>query len=442
VTETLLEPDRLPVSSSQELWCGWPGSFGPRFVLAEALQVTGYVDVAALRWALDQLVARHEILRTIVVHDAAPPYQQVFPPAPVPLVLRDVPPGTDRGQYAQDLLRETELSSLDARELPLLRAALHRFDDEDAVLTLVTHHTAADGWSLELLNRDLAAFYNAHVGRREADLPEVRGYADFAAWQRSQLAGSAGAATDEYWRDRLDGAEIFALPTDRPIPEQHTSPYRAACYTVGPDEVAEVNALAAATRSSPFVVVLAVLNILAHRITGTTDPVVTTMSAGRGHRPYRDTVGPFLNFIAVRTDLDGCEDFRDVVARTRAACFGAQAHDVPMRRVEQIVPELMRPLEDRRNCDFTFGFSRPTVGREQMRIADGMAPIRQDEQHSVEIPGGAVWTMGVVDSGEAYGKVQYNPDEFDDSTVTGWVDAFRHLLARAVREPDLAWKTL
>jgi hypothetical protein len=107
-----------------------------------------------------------------------------------------------------------------------------------------------------------------------------------------------------------------------------------------------------------------------------------------------------------------------------------------------MLPDLMRPLEDPRNCDFSFGFSRPMVSAAEIRIADGAVPIRQAEQQSTGAPGGLVWTMGVIQSGEVLGKLQYNPDEFDESTVQRWTTAFHRVLTRAIEAPDRDWKTL
>src|SRR5207248_2453460 len=96
MAEPVRETNRFPLSFNQELWCGWPSAFNPRFVIAEALRVRGHVDVAALRRALDDVVRRHEILRTVVVRDDDEPYQRVYPPGPVPLEVRDLPAGADR----------------------------------------------------------------------------------------------------------------------------------------------------------------------------------------------------------------------------------------------------------------------------------------------------------------------------------------------------------
>src|ERR1700712_363519 len=150
---------RLPVSSQQRLWCSpeTANAFSPRFIISWALRLAGYIDAAALQTALDDVVARHEALRTIVVRDAGPPYQQVHPPMSVPLTVRDLPPHPSRQQVAEEQLAEAEAISLDVEQLPLLRATLARFDSHDSTLSLVSHHSACDGWSLNLVLRDLAA---------------------------------------------------------------------------------------------------------------------------------------------------------------------------------------------------------------------------------------------------------------------------------------------
>jgi hypothetical protein len=434
--------DRYPLSHTQQMWCGWPAAFNPRFVLAEALRITGRVDVGALRRALNDVVERHDVLRTVVVRDDPTPHQWVRPAGPVALAVDDLPPGTDRAAARQRLLAEAELSEVDVAELPLLRARLTRFDEGDAVLTLVTHHTAADGWSMDLLKRDLAACYAARAAGAEPTLPPVPTYGEYAVWQQEHARGPKGAAADAYWRRQLAGAQIFALPTDRPVEPVPQAPYRAHCFAVRPDVIAAIGALATATRTSTFMVLMAALNVLAHGITGTTDPAIFTMSAGRSQRAFRDTIGPFLDFLVLRTDLAGCVTFRDVLARTRSTCLAAQAHEVSQRRVEELVPNLMRPLENPRNCDFSFGFSRPVVSAAEIRIADGAVPIRQAEQQSTGAPGGLIWTMGVIHTGEALSKLQYNPNEFDQSTVEGWATTFQRVLDGAIEAPDRAWKIL
>src|ERR1700733_2367138 len=164
------EAKRYPLSFTQEWFLTMDqgddsGPFGRRYLIVFALRITGPVDVAVLQSALDDVVARHELLRTLVVRDADPPYQLVCPPCPVPLEVRDLPPvtGTSRDMVIQELLVEALAGTISAREVPLLRARLCRFDDRDSALFLTVHHSVSDGWLAQLVLRDLGAFYAARV---------------------------------------------------------------------------------------------------------------------------------------------------------------------------------------------------------------------------------------------------------------------------------------
>jgi hypothetical protein len=445
--------NRYPLSSQQELWCAGEqlGAFGPRFVVSTALRITGHVDAAALQGALDDVVARHELLRTIVVRNAKPPYQQVNPPTPALLEVRDLSAATGRSRddIAEELLTEAELGSVDVEELPLLRAVLARFDDRDSVLTLLTHHTACDGWSLHLIERDLAAFYAARTGERPLTLPKPLQYHEYTEWQQANTVGPDAAANMAYWHRQLDGVPVFTLPTDRPVATTHDTPYAMYDFVVDAAEVDEVGRLAKSARCSSLMVMLAAFNVLANRISGSLDPVINTMIHGRGRPEFNDTVGPFLNFLALRTDLAGCDSFRELITRTRNTCLAAYEHEVPIQHVEQAIPSLMAPLADPHNCDFIFGyFESPFKGaagegaREQFRIAEDSRGVVKRERASEQIPGGAAWNMGVASSGELIGGVHFNPEEFDERSVAEWVAEYCRILAAALADPDRDWKSL
>jgi hypothetical protein len=437
-------PKRFPLSHAQDMWCEQPASFDPRFIITKALRITGRLDEAALQGALDDVVRRHEVLRTVIVRDVEPPYQQVEPPSPVPLVVRQLPPLTEqsRDEAAQQLLAEAELNTVDPDRPPLLRADLMRFDDQDSVLILATHHTSSDAWSHQLIGRDLAAFYGARTTGRPAELPDVRQYADYTAWHQETFAGELAAEALEYWREQLQGAQIFALPTDRPIPQVHQNLYSEYNFTIGAEVMSAADDLAKTLRGSTFMVVLAAFNVLAHQLTGTTDPVIDTMIHGRGQPEFHDTVGPFLNFMPLRTNLDDCLSFRDVVKRTRTTCFQAYSYAVPSHLIERDSPDYMKLLQDPNQCGVVFGFFQSPFEQAATQIADGAYGIRRLNSANCQIPGGASWTMGATPAGELFGCVQFNTDEFDERTIVEWTACYRRLLTAGVADPDRAWNRL
>ncbi|MFL6163724.1 MAG: condensation domain-containing protein [Jatrophihabitantaceae bacterium] len=435
----------LPLSRQQRLWCepGSSGAFHPRFIMSRALRITGSIDTAALRTALDDVVARHEILRTIIVRDGQPPYQQVYPPSPVPLTVRDLPPTPhlSRQRIAEEQLAEAEASSIDLQQLPLLRARLTRFDHRDSVLTLVTHHSACDGWSMNLLVRDLVACYAARTGERPLSLPDAPQYQDYARWQ---LANPAQPAAMRYWREQLDGARIFTLPTDHPIPSVYTAPYIQHFFTIDSEVTAALTRFVKAERCSGFMVMLAAFSVLAHRISGSLDPAISTMFHGRGEPQFKDTVGLFLNFLMMRTNLGSCRSFRDVVLATRATCVHAYEHQAPSQQVLETVPAVTEPLAHPFNSYLVFGYwdASLTATGEPFQLAEGAHIIRRRSRVSEHLPGGVTWNSGMSPAGVLGGGVQFNTAVFEERTVAGWISDYCRILATAMTDPNREWQTL
>jgi hypothetical protein len=310
------------------------------------------------------------------------------------------------------------------------------------VLVLAVHHTSADAWSLQLIVRDLAACYAARTTGRPVELPEIRQYLDYTARQQANAAGEQVAEAFGYWRDQLRGAEVFALPTDRPMPEVHTELYRAYNFTAPAGMLAQAGELARQLHGSTFMVVLAAFNVLAHELTGTIEPVIDTMIHGRGQPEFHDTVGPFLNFMPLRTDLAGCRTFRDVVKRTRTTCFEAYSHELQGHLIERDSPDYLKPLADPNRCGVVFGYFQSPFEEDATQLADGAYDIRRDESADCQIPGGASWTMGALPDGGLFGCVQFSAEEFDEATIAGWVDRYCVLLAAGAAHPDREWNRL
>jgi condensation enzyme len=444
----LADQDGYPLSSPQELWYSGDqgdqaGFFGSGFVLAGALRISGRVDTAALHAALDALVVRHEILRTTVVRDVEPPHQRVDPPGPVAFQVRDVPvpPGPRRAARAEKLLAEAEQRTVDPREAPVLRAVLARFDDTDSVLTVTVHHTAVDEWSMQVIVRDLAALY---AGGGDA-LPEPAQYREFSEWQRAAAASGAGDAARAYWRERMNGARIFAVPTDRPVPDAHTMPCTAHHFTVGPDTMAAARAVAEAEGAPVKVVLAAAFNVLAHEIAGTTDQAIDTLTTGRADPRFDDTVGPVMNFLVFRTDIGAVRSFREVVAATRDVWTEAFAHEIPIQHIEWEAPHVMEPNEEALLTHCIVGYFDRPFPEPALQVADGSYEITRRALSTPVgpwIPHGVAWSLQLVAGDELAGRVQYNREDLDDSTVAGWAAAYRRILAAGAADPDQAWKAV
>ncbi len=448
------ESVRYPLSFTQEWFITLDqgddgGTFGSRFMMVSALRVSGHVDLGVLQGSLDDVVVRHELLRTLVVRDANPPYQKVLGPCTVPLEIRDLPEPVarmSRDMVVQELIFGAEAGSISARVVPLMKAVLCRFDDRDSVLLLTVHHSVTDAWSIGVILRDLGAFYAARREGVAAVLPPVRQYREYAMWQRANAASTDEDGAPAYWQRQLDGAREFTMPNDHGHPASYSQHYSLQVHEIGPEVMTKVSALATATRSTRFTVMLSAFYVLARQLNGDTDLTIRAFTAGRTEEEFRDTMGLFLNCVPFRTDIGSCTSFRDIVLATRETFIETMVNELPVNWIEQTFPDFITSREDLSTSQFIISDTPEKSGEDPVfPIADGArsvtAEMSQGPEHH-DIPSGTVWNLYGGPSGELTGGIQYNLDEFDESTVVGWTESLRQILTAAVRDPDRDWRHL
>ncbi|HEX2187469.1 MAG TPA: condensation domain-containing protein, partial [Longimicrobiaceae bacterium] len=337
----------LPLSLAQErLWFVdrmEPGS--ATYHMSRFVRLEGELDPDALRRALDELVRRHESLRTSFPLVDGAPVQRVAPPAPAELVFHDLATLRDdeREDEAARLVREQARLPFWLETGPLFRADLVRLGEGNHLLLVTLHHAIADGWSLDVLWHELAALYGSFSRGEASPLPELRiQYRDFSVWQRAWLQGEVLERQVAFWRRTLEGAPpLLALPADRPRPpvQTHSGALERAFL---PREVADaVLALARQEGATLFMVLLAAQDLVLSRQSGQEDVVVGTPIAGRTRAETDRVVGLFLNSLALRVSLAGDPAFRELLRRVRETTLNAYAHqDAPFEAVlEEIQPE-------------------------------------------------------------------------------------------------------
>ncbi|MDP9870281.1 MULTISPECIES: condensation domain-containing protein [Streptosporangium] len=437
--------DRIPLSFQQEFLRmmdhgDGAGPYGPRYTIVGGWRITGELDLDSLRGALYDVVARHEALRTSVVLDDGEPYQRIFPPAWPDLLIHDLADRDrgDRDVVAEQFLNEIEAGEFGADEMPLMRGVLGRFDRRDAVFVFMAHHTAVDGWSAQIVMRDLAACYAARREHRAPDLPEVRQHREYVAWQHANTAAPAIVAAREFWRENLRGAQVVPIPTDRPREE---GPFVTGWHRFLLEEEfrASAAALAAETRSSPFMVLLAAYLTYLREQTGQTDLVVPTFTPGRHPSWVQDTVGSFYNLLPLRTDISGCTSFREVIAKVRATCIATYTHEIPFLQLIEEAPDLMASVMEPNSaaCVFQVVQSPFMMGGAQVGDLRFTAMRRRVLSAPVgsQLPDGALWTLELQPEGDIVGKIGFTSNLFDESTVTAMVSDFRRVLRETVTGP-------
>ncbi|MFC7384583.1 amino acid adenylation domain-containing protein [Sphaerisporangium rhizosphaerae] len=293
-----------------------------------ALRLRGPLDVASLSRAFDELARRHEPLRTRFPVTETGPVQSVHPPSPV---LETVEAGPGEGRLAA-LVAERTNAPFDLTVDAPLRAGLLRVSPDDHVLSVVLHHIAGDGWSLDVLMSELALLYNAFVRGEPAALPPLPlTYADHARAERN-----AGMSPDllTYWRDRLADAPVLALPLDRPRPDSRSSAGGFVVRRAAPGLLDRLAALAREERCTLFMVLLAAYQVLLCRHSGQSGVCVGSPVAGRDRVELEPLVGYFSDTLVLRGDLSGDPTFREVLARTRESVLAAYEHrPVPLEQL-------------------------------------------------------------------------------------------------------------
>jgi len=336
-----------PTSFAQErLWFVdrlEPGS--AVYSMPAAWRLGGALDEAALQRALGEIVRRHEALRTVFAEVDGSPAQVIAPFGGFVVPVEDLSAlgEADREAAVERRAGEEARRAFDLSAGPLFRAALLRLGAEDHVLLLSMHHIVIDGWSMEVFFRELSTLYAAYREGRESPLPELPvQYADYAVWQRGQLAGEALDRQLSYWKERLAGApELLELPTDHPRPPVQT--YRGATVPVELSlEVLErLQALGRSEGATLYMTLLGAFQVLLGRYAGSDDVVVGSPIAGRTRGEVEALIGFFVNNLVLRTDLGGDPSFREVLRRVRDATLGAYEHqELPFEKlVVELQPE-------------------------------------------------------------------------------------------------------
>ncbi|MCP4663769.1 MAG: non-ribosomal peptide synthetase, partial [bacterium] len=304
----------------------------PEYHMPAAVAVDGPLEVAVLRRSLDEIVRRHETLRTRFGEEGENPVQIIDPPRPQALPLIDLTalPAAWRERELRRLSAAEAVRLFDLRRGPLLRTTLVRLGRERHVFLFNQHHVISDGWSLGIFIRELS-------GRRPP-LP-VR-YADFAVWQRQYLGGEVLERQLDYWRRRLAGAAPLELPADRPRPAVRSGRGKTLSFTLPGALHEDLEALSRRCGATLFMTLLAAFQALLHRYTGQRDVVVGTPVAGRRWAEVEDLIGFFVNTLVQRADLTGEPAFAELVERVRGHALEAFSHqDVPFERlVEELQP--------------------------------------------------------------------------------------------------------
>jgi amino acid adenylation domain-containing protein len=406
-----------------------------------SVRLVGKLDVASLARALNEVVRRHEVLRTSFREKDGLPYQSISFSLKVPLPVIDLQEISkeDLIGRVQRLAEEEAQRPFDLARDSLIRVNLIQLNNEEHVLFLTMHHIIADGWSIGILVRELATLYSAFSLHKPSPLPDLLvQYVDFAAWQRDWLSVEVLETQLAYWKDHLAGIpDILALPTDHPRPPVQT--FRGSMYSFSLSQrlSTAIKKLGEAESVTLFMTMLAAFKVLLYRHTGQSDIAVGFPIANRSHKEIEHLIGFFANTLVLRTEIDGNSSFLDLLRLVREGTLEAYAHqDLPFER-------LVEALQPERSLSHTPLFQVMFVEQETPFEASDLPGLMLS---SMQIQSGTAkfdLTMFVEDGKEGItGSLEYNTDLFEASTIARMVDHFQVLLESIVADPTTSLSNL
>ncbi|CAG0930627.1 enterobactin synthetase component F [Thermoflexales bacterium] len=402
---------------------------------------TGQLDLRALRASLNEIIRRHEPLRTLFVFANQLLSQRVVPNLEMELPLVDLSelPYSDQSDLVERLADEEAHRPFDLSSGPLIRGNLIRLTAEEHVFMLTIHHIICDAWSMIIFMQEVEQLYKAFSTGQPSPLPDLTiQYKDFAAWQQSWLRAKGAESHLAYWKQQLSNApSFFQLPGHYARPSMRT--FRGASQKLTALSLLSEPLMALSQREGVtlFMILLAAFQVLLSRYTGRNDIIVGAPVAGRTRGELEGLIGLFVNMLVMRTRIDPDITFRDLLQQVRATCLEALAHqDLPFEKiVEELHPERSGGRTPLVQVTFVFQniarTSTPTsdlilrhgkLGRSQARFDLTLLIEQQDRTLT--------------------GSLEYNQELFDGKIIAQIAESFQILLAAIVEDPEQNISTL
>ncbi|TCP59123.1 amino acid adenylation domain-containing protein [Tumebacillus sp. BK434] len=444
VTETgaILEEEEVfsyPASFAQQrLWFLdklMPGS--PMYNIPFAIRMQGKLNLDALSRSLQEIIERHETLRTVFTEEDGAPMQVILPQVAFVMPLLDLRhlPEAMRMEHVAKLAAEDANRAFDLAKGPLMRTSLLKLEEEEYVLLLTLHHIISDAWSCNVMLKEIVVLYEAFVSGLPSPLPELPiQYVDFTGWQLEHLSGELLERQTAYWKGQLgDHPPVLLLPTDRP--RQATQTHRGAFlkFKLSQELSDKLSELSQQEGATLYMTMLAAYAALLARYTGHEDIAVGTPIAGRNIGQIEGLIGFFVNTLVMRTDLSGTPSFRELLGRVKKTALEAYAHqDLPFERlVEELQPERnmsSTPL-------FQTMFSLQNMVKEDAHRVSGLTLSGLETGQNM-----AKFDLNITmgeSAGGIRGSFEYKVDLFDAATIERMIGHFINLLEGIAAHPDV-----
>jgi amino acid adenylation domain-containing protein/non-ribosomal peptide synthase protein (TIGR01720 family) len=429
--------ENLPLSFAQQrLWfLNQLEPDSPFYNISAALRLNGVLNVTALEQSFNEIIQRHEILRTTFNVVDGEAIQVINPQQKLTIKLIDLTglPAQKRETEAQQLANQESGQPFDLTTGSLVRSTLLRLDAAEHILLFTMHHIVSDGWSTDILVREVATLYECYCNGKPSPLPELLiQYADYALWQRKWLQGEVLATQIDYWKQQLgDSLPVLELPTDRPRP--HVQSYQGAVqsFQLPKDVTVALKTLSQQEGCTLFMTLLAAFKVLLYRYTSTGDIVVGSPIANRDRSQIEGLIGFFVNTLVLRTNLSDNPTFRELLGRVREVTLGAYEHqDLPF----DLLVEELKPQRDLSHTPlFQVMFVLQNAPMSAVELSGLTLQALQSETSTAKFD--LTLLMEETESG-IRGALEYNTDLFDAATIARMAKHLQTLLAGIVANPD------
>ena len=400
-----------------------------------ALRLSGQLNIAAIESSINEIIQRHEALRTNFTTQEGQPVQIIASTLNLKLLVVDLLylPESSREIEAQRLAFEEANRPFNLEREPLVRGTALQLGETEYILVLTMHHIISDGWSLGVFVRELTELYKAFCTGSPPVLPLLPvQYADFAVWQRQWLSGEVLKTQLHYWKEQLKNTpNLLQLPADRPRKAIQTFQGGYYCAAFDKELSAELTALSKRSGVTLFMTLVAAFQTLLYRLSGEDDIVVGTPVAGRNRREIEGLIGFFVNTLVLRINLGGDPSFEELLGRVREVALQAYTHqDLPFE-------QLVQTLQPTRDLSYTPLFQVMFV-LDDARVPSVKLPELTVSSYSVEL-GTAKFdlTLSMENTADGLASVwEYNADLFDKTTIARMTRHFQTLLEAIVANPQ------
>ncbi len=425
--------DKLPLTFSQErLWFIDQLEGSIHYHIPAVLRLKGKLNIDALIYGLQNIVNRHEILRSVILEEEGKGYQIVKDKDCWQMQIEDGSQYKEDTEGLKDYIKKLIQYPFKLSEDHMMRGNLIRLDEEDHVLVLILHHIASDGWSVSVIVKEMIELYRSYEESHEADLMRLPvQYADFAIWQRNYLQGQVLEKKLDYWREKLKGVEPLQLPIDFQRPAVQSMNGASAVFKIDKDLSDQIHELSQKNGTTLFMTMLTAFDILLHRYSGQQDICVGSPIAGRQQEEVENLIGFFVNTLALRCEVSSDSSFTELLQQVRLTTLEAYEHqEAPF---EQVVESVVNQRDMSRSPLFQVMFMlQNTPEAPELRLGELNFSNVEFENNISKFELLVEITDSVI--GLQIG-VEYCTDLFKEQTIIRMIDHFRELLRSIVADP-------